>query len=37
MEGLLHYTFSWTVFIGICTMVLLTDIIDWVIDKWGSK
>jgi hypothetical protein len=37
MEGLLHYTFSWKVFIGICTMVLLTDIIDWVIDKWGSK
>ena len=33
MEGLLHYTFSLKVFIGICVMVILTDIIDWVADK----
>ncbi len=37
MEGLLHYTISWKMFVGVCAMVLLTDVIDWIVDKWEEK
>jgi CDP-diglyceride synthetase len=34
MEGLLHYTSNWWWMLAAIGLVWLTDIIDWVVDKW---
>jgi hypothetical protein len=34
MEGLLHYTSEWWWMVVIIGLVWLTDIVDWIVDKW---
>jgi CDP-diglyceride synthetase len=34
MEGLLHYTSNWWWVLAIIGLVWLTDIVDWIVDKW---
>ena len=36
MEGLLHYTSNWRWVLAIVGMVWLTDVIDWLLDKWSK-
>jgi len=36
MEGLLHHTTNWWIFLLFIGMVLLTDLIDYITDKWGK-
>jgi|LWDU01.1.fsa_nt_gi hypothetical protein len=37
MEGLLHYTSNWWWVLAIIGLVWLTDLIDWIVDKWEEK
>ena len=34
MEGLLHYTSEWWWMVVIIGLVWVTDLVDWVVDKW---
>jgi len=34
MEGLLHYTSDWWWMVVIIGLVWLTDVVDWIVDKW---
>ena len=36
MEGLLHYTSSWWWVLAIVGVIWLTDLIDYIFDKWGK-
>ena len=37
MEGLLNYTSNWLWVLAIIGLVWLTDLIDWIVDKWEEK
>jgi hypothetical protein len=37
MEGLLHYTSDWWFVLAIMGMIWMTDLIDYIIDKWSKK
>ena len=37
MEGLLHYSTNWILFFAVIGMVVATDVIDYIIDKWDKK
>jgi len=37
MEGLLHYTSNWWWVLAIIGLVWLTDLIDWIVDRWEEK
>jgi len=34
MEGLLHYTSDWWFVLVVMGMIWMTDLIDWIFDKW---
>jgi hypothetical protein len=34
MEGLLHYTSDWWFVLVVIGMIWMTDLIDWIFDKW---
>ena len=34
MEGLLHYTSEWWFLLVVMGMIWMTDLIDWIFDKW---
>ena len=34
MEGLLHYTSEWWFVLVVMGMIWMTDLIDWIFDKW---
>ena len=34
MEGLLHYTSDWWFVLVVMEMIWMTDLIDWIFDKW---
>ena len=34
MEGLLHYTSEWWFVLVVMGMMWMTDLIDWIFDKW---
>jgi CDP-diglyceride synthetase len=37
MEGLLHYTSNWWWVLAIIGLVWVTDLIDWIVDRWEEK
>ena len=34
MEGLLHFTSEWWFVLVAMGMIWMTDLIDWIFDKW---